>query len=706
LLGCNKVLKVLKVDREELIYLFRREAQVLSWLEHPGIPAVEPDGYFIFPSKDKPMLHCLVMEKIEGESLELWIKYSQNLSSFLVLKWLKDLTKILEQIHKNDLFHRDIKPSNIIRKPNGQITLIDFGAVKQTLQVLYGQEGVTVLTPGYAAPEQFERQAVPQSDFYALGRTFVHLLTQQHPIDLAEEKGRLLWRQYLPLDFPVLLADFIDELMAPSICDRPDSTAVVLQRVKEIFNILLASKDGKPIPTLQEESIKIPSSKITKVTIGIVSGICISTLVGGVILQQHFHSSQRIMISTGETSFLPKKVSVEKQSGMDALSRKDYNAALRYFKISIDDFHDSTDPEARIFLNNARIGPQKSYTIAVSIPLECPFNRVEKTRLANDSYIDSTLKILSGIENVQEEANRQKGINGIPLKIAIACGESQDSVKPTAQEIVNHPEILGVIGPPSPRATQAAEKIYCKKLVVLSPVSSSEELKNCDRHVFRLIPRDSDTAKVLSQHLSTKFQRRKAVIFFNSANFHSRSLKKEFGHTFSSNGGKILAEIDLRKPRFNAKESMKYALSLKADALILFSDNRVLDKALQVIKANHHQLLMLGGSNIFSLKTLAVGSENALGMIVATPCNAGIESVQEWKSYLTKDALYTFIAALKQRPTRLGIRKTLMASNFQTAGACGKVRFSSDGDRKSPVSLAKILPGQHSGTGYDFVPLP
>jgi serine/threonine protein kinase len=179
------------------------------------------------------------MEKIEGQNLKTWIKDHRLTSSLSVLKWLKELTQVLEQVHKNDLFHRDIKPSNIIRKPNGQVALIDFGAVKQTIQFLYNPEEPTVLTPGYAPPEQFNRQAVPQSDFYALGRTFVHLLTQQHPIDLAEEKGRLLWRQYLPPDFPVLLADFIDELMAPSICDRPDSTAIVLQRIKEIFDILL-----------------------------------------------------------------------------------------------------------------------------------------------------------------------------------------------------------------------------------------------------------------------------------------------------------------------------------------------------------------------------------------------------------------------------------------------------------------------------------
>jgi eukaryotic-like serine/threonine-protein kinase len=705
LLKCTKVLKILKVNREELIDLFRREAQVLSWLEHPGIPAVEPDEYFVFPSEGQPISHCLAMEKVEGENLNLWIKNNQHPSSIIVLRWLRQLTEILEVVHSNNLFHRDIKPSNIIRKPNGQLVLIDFGAVKQTLQVLYGQEESTVLTPGYAAPEQFERQAVPQSDFYALGRTFVHLLTQRHPIELKEKEGRLLWRQYLPSDFPVLLADFIDELMALSVCDRPDSATTIAQRLKEIFNILLVSKDGESLPTLQGKRATILSSKIFQVITGLVGVIFILVSIRIAITQQHSQSSQRIMVSAGEASLLPQKASVEKQAGMKALSRKDYDTALIHFRKSIDPFHDPMDPEARIFLNNARIGSQKSHTIAVSVPLECPFKKPVNTPATTDGSLNSALKILSGAENVQEVVNRKGGINGIPIKLVITCGRDQDSARKAAEEVVKRPEILGVMGSPGSRVALAAEQIYCKKLVVLSPTSGSEELQNCDRHIFRLIPRDIDVAKTLSQNM-LRFQRRKAVTFFNSGNLHSQSLTKEFARALSSSGGEVIDKIDLSNPQFNAHSSVKHASKLKADTLVFFSDSRILDQSFQVMKANQHQLPMLGGANIFDFKTLAIGSEHALGMVVATPCNAGIENVQEWRSYLAKDALYIFIEALKKNPTRLGIREAIMAPNFQVTGACGEIRFSASGDRKPPVHLAKIFPGWRSGTGYDFIALP
>lgn len=250
-----KIIKALQSTQQELVHIFRREAQVLSWLDHPGIPAVEPEGFFLFPSENEPIFHCLVMEKIEGQTLESWCKENQLTSPGLTLKWLKELIQVLDLVHKNNFFHGDIKPSNVIRKSNGQIALIDFGAVKQSLGVLYKLEEPTILTPGYAPPEQFDRQAVPQSDFYALGRTFVHLLTKQHPIDL-ERGDQLIWRQHLPSDFPTLLADLIDKLMAPIVAERPCDANEALQHIDQIFHSLLASST----PRLSELII-VPDSK-------------------------------------------------------------------------------------------------------------------------------------------------------------------------------------------------------------------------------------------------------------------------------------------------------------------------------------------------------------------------------------------------------------------------------------------------------------
>ena len=172
--GVRKVLKVLKYSNNPaLVRLFQQEARVLMFLQHSGIPKVEPDGYFTVQlPKGRKQLYCLVMEFIEGENLADWINKHGGISDEFALVWLAELTNILDSLHSQNLLHRDIKPSNLLVRPNGQLALIDFGIVG------VGEWGQTkVGTTGYAAPEQIVGEAVIQSDFFALGRTLVHLLT-------------------------------------------------------------------------------------------------------------------------------------------------------------------------------------------------------------------------------------------------------------------------------------------------------------------------------------------------------------------------------------------------------------------------------------------------------------------------------------------------------------------------------------------------
>ncbi len=230
--GSLKVLKVLKYENNpDLVRLLKQEARVLMWLRHPGIPRVEPDGYFtVSPHKSSKQLHCLVMEKIEGENLEEWLVHQGKISQDEALDWLQQITEILDQLHSQNLLHRDLKPSNLILRPNGQLTVIDFGTVG------VGDWGTTKIgSLGYAAPEQMTGEAVLQSDFFALGRTFVHLLTGQSPMNFPTERktGKILWRNHAPQVSP-LLADFIDELMKPVPQQRPKNTRLILKKLKEL----------------------------------------------------------------------------------------------------------------------------------------------------------------------------------------------------------------------------------------------------------------------------------------------------------------------------------------------------------------------------------------------------------------------------------------------------------------------------------------
>ncbi|WP_392531252.1 hypothetical protein [Nostoc sp. C117] len=82
--------------------------------------------------------------------------------------------------------------------------------------------------------------AVPQSDFFALGRTFVYLLTGKQPLDSAiydTQNDELVWHSHAPHISP-LLADLLDEMMAHKPKQRPANTQVILQRLAEIEQAL------------------------------------------------------------------------------------------------------------------------------------------------------------------------------------------------------------------------------------------------------------------------------------------------------------------------------------------------------------------------------------------------------------------------------------------------------------------------------------
>ncbi|MEG4801370.1 serine/threonine-protein kinase [Microcoleus sp. ARI1-B5] len=240
--GARRVLKVLLKEHPKAVELFKQEADVLVRLRHPGIPKVDRDGYFTFtPAQSTESFHCLVMEKIAGANLQDWLKHrGRPISQEQALNWLKQLSEILDQVHRLNYFHRDIKPHNIMCKPNGQLVLIDFGTAREVSATYFakvgqGQNVTGIVSPGYTPPEQTNGKAVPQSDFFALGRTFVYLLTGKPPTAFPENPrtGRLMWRKGAPqVSDP--LANVIDYLMAPFPGNRPQSPQMVLQCLEEI----------------------------------------------------------------------------------------------------------------------------------------------------------------------------------------------------------------------------------------------------------------------------------------------------------------------------------------------------------------------------------------------------------------------------------------------------------------------------------------
>ncbi|MBC6471422.1 MAG: protein kinase [Hormoscilla sp. GM102CHS1] len=108
--GTRKVLKVLTISDpnclnnaqciQQAISLFQREVSVLLQLNHPGIPRVEPGGYFTIQPRNSQELHCLVMEKIEGMNLQQYLRLTGNrpIDNSLAIQWLTELVQLVRYL--------------------------------------------------------------------------------------------------------------------------------------------------------------------------------------------------------------------------------------------------------------------------------------------------------------------------------------------------------------------------------------------------------------------------------------------------------------------------------------------------------------------------------------------------------------------------------------------------------------------------------
>jgi serine/threonine protein kinase/ABC-type phosphate transport system substrate-binding protein len=254
-----KVLKVLKSDHPKAIELFDREFRVLNSLKGTGIagiPQVE-DLFLYSPRNSQQPLNCLVMERIYGMDLEEYLKVmNRPIDEKTAIAWLSQLTQILQEIHSRGILHRDIKPSNIILQPDGQLILIDFGAVKAAATQSLGQ-GSRLYTPGYTAPEQQTLgEASIQSDFFALGRTFVYLLTGKNPTNIYDSyRDLFIWRDKSS-NISANFLDLIDRLMHKDPHQRPDRTATIFQEIAALAPV-------KPAQTATDSQPQAPLNSVS-----------------------------------------------------------------------------------------------------------------------------------------------------------------------------------------------------------------------------------------------------------------------------------------------------------------------------------------------------------------------------------------------------------------------------------------------------------
>lgn len=155
------------------------ETNLLKELKHPYLPSIAD----IIENDDTIII---VMDYVEGRPLSDILAEEGTIEEESVVEYAIQLCDVLDYLHSQDppIIYRDLKPANIMLRPDGKITLIDFGTARK-----YNYDSISdttcLGTVGYAAPEQFAgetlRQTDARTDIYNLGATMYHLLTGVNP---------------------------------------------------------------------------------------------------------------------------------------------------------------------------------------------------------------------------------------------------------------------------------------------------------------------------------------------------------------------------------------------------------------------------------------------------------------------------------------------------------------------------------------------
>lgn len=158
------------------------ETNILKGLNHKYLPS-------IVDVIDDQETFLIVMDYIQGKSLYVILRESMEQEGCPVsvedtISWGKQLCDVLYYLHTRPqpIIYRDMKPANIMLRPDGEISLIDFGTAR-VFKTGNSRDTTCLGTPGYAAPEQYggNGQSRPQTDIYCLGATLHHLITGRNP---------------------------------------------------------------------------------------------------------------------------------------------------------------------------------------------------------------------------------------------------------------------------------------------------------------------------------------------------------------------------------------------------------------------------------------------------------------------------------------------------------------------------------------------
>jgi eukaryotic-like serine/threonine-protein kinase len=232
-----KLLSPSLVQDEPARARFLREARALAQVNSPHVVAVYDAG----EDDERPYL---VMELVEGTTLERELERAGRLEPPRAVAIAKDIASGLASAHEQGIVHRDVKPSNVFLTPSDAAKVGDFGIARlERPDATLTLTGQTFGSPPYVAPEQATGGKVDaRADLYSLGCVLFQMLVGRRPFS-GDDAVSLVYQHVhttpprvdsLHPEVPVALGDLVAGLMAKDPDDRPDSAEEVQRALESV----------------------------------------------------------------------------------------------------------------------------------------------------------------------------------------------------------------------------------------------------------------------------------------------------------------------------------------------------------------------------------------------------------------------------------------------------------------------------------------
>ena len=705
---------------------FEEEAKTLRNLRHEQIPQLH--DYFELPAPNESQeefrkeLFYLVQEYVQGETLDKELNQKGRFSEAEVLQDLGQLLNILKYIHeKRQVIHRDIKLSNIIRHENGTLYLIDFGAVKRKLEgKIPVEQSMAMGTPIFAPPEQLSGGEIfPCSDLYSLAATCVCLLTGRNVNELWNQ-NRWIWRQYVSVNDN--LADILDRMLSSQPENRYESAESVINALSGQISLNPNPKPSGARENQRRESDESNNTTIPNITsfslrlkrlikkvflpMGLVLlGSAIAFLISSLMHPPICDFQNQSGFSCGEQILIPQNPKIadtifaDKERGTTAFGQGDFNQASVYFKKYLGS--NQNDPEARIYLNNAKAARKNPLKIAVTVPI------------INDQLNgsnDIAEQMLRGFAHVQDNINQNQGINGKLLFLEIAStGWEKNKIKLIADAIATQENILGVIGYYTSDSIQKAAPAYDGKMVAISPTSTAvrDSAFILNDYIFRVSPDNSAAADKLIKYIVYQ-KLNKVAIFYEPNETFAASLKKEFESVVFLNRKQLVNECPVIQSTKEVLDCLLQAKESNAEVIMLAFSDKVARIAATLIINQSENITILGADTPY-LETVSQTNILPDKLRIAVRWHRSNspnskfeqESVKlwgtgdvNWRTAMSYDATMAMVEALRGTQgnyTRQRLYEVLSEPGFSADGVTAKVQFNNLRDRKPLAGIGVLV---------------